>query len=172
MWFTSYICRWYAFLCKKSLSHAESTFRCSFRRLLSINILQTDGSSPVSVWPLTQFRRWIRGGIVVQVLVLAWMMLFRLLFELFRAFDVSKVPVLLPLYEVPLLTLLEAKIAIFVGYLMDGWWIFLGALFESSTVYKELSSKKCDDCRFLSSKKCNRLLQSGLFFFINLSYNK
>ncbi|EJX08862.1 hypothetical protein EVA_03026 [gut metagenome] len=39
---------------------------------------------------------------------------------LFRAFDVSKVPVLLPLYEVLLLTLLEAKIAIFVEYLMDG----------------------------------------------------
>lgn len=39
---------------------------------------------------------------------------------LLRAFDVSKVPVLLLLYEVFLLTLLEAKIAIFVGYLMEG----------------------------------------------------
>lgn len=41
--------------------------------MLNINTLQTDGSSVVSVWPLTRFRRWIRGGIVVQVLVwLEW----------------------------------------------------------------------------------------------------
>ena len=83
----------------------------------------------------------------------------------------------------PLLTLLWAKIVIFVGYLMDGWRIFVGALFESSTAYKELSSKKCrisakvsskkcDNCLFLSSKKCDYLLQCKLFFFINLSYNK
>jgi len=26
--FTIHICRYYAFLCKKSLSHAKSTFRC------------------------------------------------------------------------------------------------------------------------------------------------
>lgn len=45
---------------------------------------------------------------------------------LFRAFNVSKVPILLTLYEVPLLTLLEAKIGIFVRYLMDGWRIFCG----------------------------------------------
>ena len=59
----------------------------------------------------------------------------------------------------------------------------MGVLFESSTAYKALSSKKCrisakvsskkcGDCCFLSSKKCDWLLQSGLFFFINLSYNK
>ena len=82
-----------------------------------------------SVWPLTWFRRWIRGGIVVQVL--AWVSstsnaAIRCFFELICAFDISQVPSLLLLYEVLLLTWLWAKIAIFVGYLMSGWRIFVG----------------------------------------------
>lgn len=32
----SNICRWYVFLCKKSLSHAESTFRCNIYTVLII----------------------------------------------------------------------------------------------------------------------------------------
>ena len=107
------------------------TFRCSIRRLLSINALQTDGSSAVSVWLLTRFRRWIRGGIAVQVLAWVSSNFERCYSVLFRDFDVSKVPVSLPLYEVLLLTWLWAKIVIFDGWMMDFCW-----------VCKELSSKK------------------------------
>ncbi len=38
--FTIHICRKYAFLCKKSLSHAESTFRCRFSTHLIISVLR------------------------------------------------------------------------------------------------------------------------------------
>ena len=101
-------------------------FRCSFRRLLSINALQTDGSSAVSVWPLTRFRRWIRGGIVVQVFTWVWMILFRLLLSIFVLSMYPKSLFCFPCMKSFLLTLLWAKIAIFVGYLMGGWWIFVG----------------------------------------------
>lgn len=37
--FTIHICRKYAFLCKKSLSHAESTFRCSIPNNLNVKEL-------------------------------------------------------------------------------------------------------------------------------------
>ena len=52
-----------------------------------------------------------------------------------------------------------------------GEGLLLGAFFDSGTMYKVLSSKKCRILAKVSSKKCNRLLQSRLIFFINLSYN-
>lgn len=96
------------------------TFRCSFRRLLSINALQTDGSSAVSVWLLTRFRRWIRGGIAVQVLAWVSSNFERCYSVLFRDFDVSKVSGLLPLYEVLFADLVMSKDRIFC-WIFDGW---------------------------------------------------
>ena len=150
--------------------HRTAICRCSFRRLLSINALQSDGSSAVSVWPLTWFRRWIRGGIVVQVLVWLEWWCYSSCFFVLSMYPKSLFCLLCMKFF--LLTLLWAKIAIFVGYLMDGWRIFVSVLFESSTVYKALSSKKCRISTKVSSKRCNQLLQSKLFFFINISYNK
>ena len=110
------------------LSSLIVIFRCSFRQLLSINALQSDGSSAVSVWLLTRFRRWIRGGIVVQVLawVLAWVSSnFERCYSgayscIFHAFDVSKVPVLLPLYEVLFADLSVSKDSD-ICWIFDGW---------------------------------------------------
>ena len=57
------------------------------------------------------------------------MMLFRLLFELFRAFDVSKVPVLLPSYEVLFADLVVSKDSDFC-WIFDGWMkVFCGCTF-------------------------------------------
>ncbi len=56
---------------------------------------------------------------------------------LFRAFDVSKVPVLLPLYEVLIADLVVSKDS-------DFCWIFDGRMMDFCWVCKELSSKKCD----------------------------
>ena len=71
-------------------------------------------------------------------------LLFRCFFVHFSCFWCIQSPCFASFVWSPLLTLLWAKIAIFVGYLMGGWWIFVAVLFESSTVYKALSSKKCD----------------------------
>ena len=64
-------------------------FKCCVRVAL-------DSVSALNLW-------WNSGSSFGLALM---MMLFQLLFELFRAFDVSKVPVLLLLYEALLLTLL------------------------------------------------------------------
>lgn len=128
-------------------------FRCSFRRLLSINALQTDGSSAVSVWLLTRFRRWIRGGIAVQVLAWVSSNFERCYSVLFRDFDVSKVPVSLPLYEVLLLTLL------------DIWWMDDGILwvhFLNPVQYTWSYPRK----------SVIGYWKRRLLFSINLSYNE
>ena len=74
-----------------------------------------------------------------------------------------KSQVCFPCMKSLLLTWLWAKIAIFVGYLMGGWWIFVAVLFESNIVYKALSSKKCRISAKVSSKKCDYLLQWKYF---------
>ena len=73
-------------------------------------------------------------------------------FEHFRTFNVSKVPVLLPLYEVLFADFVVSKDS-------DICWIFDGRMMDFCWVCKELSSKKCRISAKVSSKKCDYLLQ-------------
>ena len=132
-------------------------FRCSFRWLLSISDLQTGGSSSVSVWSLTRFRRWICGGIVVQV----FLGLEPMLFGTISCFRCIQSPCFVSFLWSPFADFVVSKDS-------DICWIFDGFFW----VYKDLSSKKCSFKAKVSSKMCDWPLKSWLFFFIKLSCNK